>query len=158
MPTIPRPPQGEAVPDDACVIEGGALPLVPEGEYQLRFDYWETAIMFGRAPKLILKFTIITMGEYFDCVQLNRYHNVRRLIGKPQKYGRFQVGPRSDFVREYGNLFASTLKRLDRAPMSEFGKHIIVGRARTVKFGSNQKGLTALAQYSVISELMKTES
>lgn len=156
MPKISRP-SSEAVLDDACEIEGGALPLVTPGEYQLRFDYWETAIMFGRAPKLILTFTIISMGEYFDCVQLMRFHNVRRLIGKSQKYGRFQVGPRSDFVREYARLFPSPLKRLDRAPMSEFGKHIIVGRARTVRVGSNQEGLAEQVQYSVIGELLRTE-
>ena len=45
--------------------------------YDLRYDFHETAVMFGRAPKLVLRFTIIEMGtEYFDTVQLPKFYNV----------------------------------------------------------------------------------
>jgi hypothetical protein len=68
------------------------------------------------------------------------------------------VGPRSHFVREYQRLFTSPMKRLDRIPMSEFSKHVIVGRARTVKEDSDQKDLPERARYSVIDELIRIES
>jgi hypothetical protein len=59
--------------DVACSLEGEAPALVPSGEYELRFDYYDAATMFGRAPKLVLWFTIVSMGSHFDTVKLARY-------------------------------------------------------------------------------------
>ena len=52
-----------------AVLDGEPPPLVPPGEYLLRFDHFETAVMFGRAPKLVLAFTIISFGEFFEVVK-----------------------------------------------------------------------------------------
>ena len=139
-----------------AALDGNALSLVEPGEYSLRFDYFETAMMFGRAPKLALHFTIISMGAYFDVVQVSRFYNVTRLIGPPRKFGRFKVGRKSTFAREYGRLFHLP-RRLDRLPMSAFENHIIVGRIRTVTEGSDQKQIPEPLQYSVLDELLRIE-
>jgi len=44
--------------------------------------------MFGRAPKLVLWFTIITLGPYFDVAKVARFYNVRRLIGSSERVSR----------------------------------------------------------------------
>jgi hypothetical protein len=129
--------------DAACSLEGEPPALVPPGEYELRFDYFETKIMFKRAAKLVLWFTVISVGPHY---------NVTRIIGKPQRNGRFKVGFRSDFLREYARLFR-TPTRLDRISMSEFTRHIIVGRVRTVTEGHDQKAIPEGLRYSVLQEL-----
>jgi hypothetical protein len=149
MPTSNRP-------EHFAVLDGEPLALVKPGEYQLRFDYFETAIMFNHARKLVMAFTIITPGEYFDTVKLKRFYNCTRLLERPKKYGRFKVGRASAFVREYGRLFYSP-NRLDRMPMSAFERHIIVGRARTVTETHNQKNIPDTQQYSVLEELLRIE-
>lgn len=131
---------------------GEAPALVPPGIYELRFDYHQTAVMFGRAPKLVLWFTIITPGPYFDSVRIPRFYNITRIIGRPARNGRFKVGFKSSFTREYFRMF-SAAKRLDRIAMSPFSQHIILGRARTVTRGSDQKDIPDQLQYSVLDEL-----
>lgn len=138
-------------------LDGSRPALVEPGEYELRFEHHETLILFGRASKLVLWFTVITPGQYFDCVRLARFYNVKRIIGRPQRNGRFKVGFGSDFLREYARLFPSPT-RLDRIPMSEFSRHIVVGRARTVIKGSDQSAIPTLLQYSVLEELTGTRS
>lgn len=133
-------------------LDGERPALVPPGEYHLRFDHYETLVLFGRASKLVLWFTIITPGPYFDQARLARFYNVKRLIGRPQRNGRFKVGFNSDFLREYARLFP-TPQRLDRIPMSEFSRHIVIGRARTVTKGSDQTDIPEALRYSVLEEL-----
>jgi len=113
--------------------------------------------MFGRAQKLVLWFTIIEMGEYFDVAQLARYYNISRLIGRPQKYGRFKVGFNSGFLREYATLFGIPL-RLDRIPMSRFENCIIRGKVRTVTSGHDQRDIPLGLQYSVITNLVESRT
>lgn len=47
-------------------------------------DYYQTAIMFGKAPKLILHFKVTSFGEGFGS-WIPRYYNVQKLIGKGKK-------------------------------------------------------------------------
>ena len=61
---------------------GNWMPTIPDGNYQLRFDYYETAIHFGKACKVILHFTVLDFGKSFE-TKLCRYYTVERLIGKP---------------------------------------------------------------------------
>ena len=133
-------------------LEGDRPALVEPGQYELRFDHHETLVLFGRASKLVLWFTVISMGPYFDAVKLPRFYNVKRIIGRPQRGGRFKVGFGSDFLREYARLFPAP-QRLDRIPMSEFSRHVVIGRARTVTRGSDQSAIPDVLQYSVLDEL-----
>lgn len=137
------------------LLDGEAPPRIPDGLYQLRFLHWDTAIMFGKAAKIILTFKVIEPGQYFDVVTLPAYYNAKRLVGRPGRHGGFKVGWRSTFLRDYVRLFHRDAKRLDRMPMSEFEKHIIVGKVKTVTMSSNQEKLPESLQYSVVEELVK---
>ena len=139
-------------------IDGDLSPLIKPQKYDLSFEYYETAKLFGgKAFKLVLWFKVITLGEYFD-VRLPRYYNVKRIMGNPQKYGNFKIGAKCDFLREYANLFGLPVSgRLDRIPMSKFEGAIIEGKVRTVKHGINQHSIHEALQYSVIAELVKVK-
>ncbi len=135
------------------VLDGEKPPLIQPGVYDFRFDYYETKVLFGRAPKLILWLTVVSFGEYFDCVRLPRYYNVSKLMEKPRKWGRFKVGFKSDFLREYATLFPMPL-RMDRIPMSAFENVIVAGKVSTVSSGSKQELIPSALQYSKIGQLV----
>jgi hypothetical protein len=142
-------------PEVFAELDGERPALVPPGTYELKFLHHETCVMFGRAPKLACWFTVITMGEHFG-VKLARFYNVRRIIGRPARNGRFKAGWKCNFVREYGRLFRLP-SRLDRIAMSEFTRHVILGKVRTVTHGSDQAQIPDGLQYSVIEELTGTK-
>ena len=137
-------------------IEDDLLPLARPGYHDLVLEGFETALMFqGKAPKLIMYFKIVSMGKDFEKV-LPRYYNVSRVIGKPQKEGRFIVGKKGDFLREYLTLFRHPANRLDRLPMSLFSNVIILGEVKTVKFSRGQP-IPEQLQYSKIARLIKVK-
>jgi hypothetical protein len=139
------------------VLDGDRPPLILPGVYDFRFDYYETKVLFGRTPKLVLWFTIVSFGDYFDRVRLPRYYNLAKLIEKPRKWGRFKPGFKSDFLREYATLFSMPL-RLDRIPMSAFEKVVVVGKVRTVSTGAKQEKIPTALQYSVIGQLVEIKN
>ena len=129
-------------------------PLVRPGLYQMAFVDFKTAMMFmGKAPKVIMTFRIVTMGEFFG-IELNRYYNVKRIYGKPQRHGRFKPSSQGDFLREYMTLFNGKVSRLDRIPMSFFENVLIEGKVETVT-RSRGKDIPKQLQYSVINELRR---
>ena len=130
-------------------------PLVEPGTYSLVFVRHHTAVLFGNAPKIALRFRIVDQGTHYG-TELERWYNVKRLIGKAGNGGRFQVTARSDFVLEYLTLFTEQVKRLDRISMRPFKHCMIKGRIDTVKQNSKQRKLPDLLQYSVIRELLET--
>jgi hypothetical protein len=125
--------------------------LVPPGLYDVAFERYYTWMMFGRAPKLTICFRIVTMGPHFE-QKLQRHYNISKLIGRPGTNGRFKVGFCSDFLREFATLFGAPT-RLDRIPMSNFEKHILIAKVRTVSKGSGQRDIPQGLQYSTIAEL-----
>jgi hypothetical protein len=128
-------------------------PLVPERAYDLRFDYFETARMFGVASKLIMHFRIAEPGRDFD-KPLLRFYNLTRIIGRPARSGRFKAGFHSDMLREFVTLFGLPAGlRLDRIPMSRFDGSFVRGTVRTVRQSNKQKLIPSALQYSVITEL-----
>lgn len=137
-------------------IDGDAIALIPPGEYDLKFQSWKTAVMFGRAPKLILYFSVCTFGDHFEVV-LPRYYNVTRLVGKPQQYGGFKVGRSSDMIREYASMFRLP-PRLDRIPMSAFQNPMFRGKVVTVTQGRDQSKIPEQLQYSKIERLWVARS
>ncbi len=139
-----------------AALDGDRPALVKPGLYDVSFVSYSTWMMFGRAPKLTLTFKILTMGEYFETTLL-RHYNVKRLIDRPGKFGRFKVSFHCDFLREFATLFAMPV-RLDRIPMSSFENKIFVAKVRTVTKGSQQKDLPDGLQYSVIDEIRSIKS
>ena len=137
------------------VVEG-LRPHIPPGEYQLAFMRHHTT-MFCGAPKVVLRFRVTTMGPYFG-IELERFYNARRLLGKVGKNGRFKVGSSSDLVLEFCRVAQDRITRLDRLPLSVMKNYIIKGVVHSVAKNRNQKELPEIMQYSVIRELTGTES
>ena len=127
-------------------------PIVMPGEYDLKFTSYRTGTLFGRQPKLILGFSILNMGDYFQ-TEINRYYNIKKFLGKPGKNGNFVPSFYGDFVREYSKLFDMPI-RLDRIPMSHFEKHIFTGKVKTVCRNSSKVKIPKGCQYSVVEKLI----
>lgn len=139
-------------------IWGEELPQIPEKVYDLGYVGFSTWMMMGKSPKLVIRFKIVELGEHFGLI-LSKYYGVKRLIGKPKKSGKYQVGRNSNFVRDYLTLFPDQpAKRLDQIPMSRFHNVIIRGSVRTVTKGYNQRLIPKPLQYSVIGELLKIKN
>ena len=135
------------------LIDQNLPPLIASGKYAVMLDHYQTAIMFGKAPKLILHFKVTSYGEGFGS-SIPRYYNVQKLIGKAQKHGRFKVSKSGDFLREYLSLFPEPANRLDRLSMSRFKNVTIEAEIVTVK-ESRGRSLPEPLRYSKIEKLLR---
>jgi len=135
-------------------VADDSTPLVRPGFHQVELHHFETSMMFrGKAPKLVLWFTITSIGaDHGKCIP--RYYNVTRVIGKSQKGGRFKVGKKSDFLREYFTLFHLDGGRLDRLPMTRFEGVTIQAEIQTVT-NARGRAIPKPLQYSKVSRLIK---
>ena len=136
-------------------LDGERPALLTPGMYTVIFDYHETKQMFGSALKVVLWFKVSEPGENFG-KRLGRYYNVTRVLSRGRN-GRFKVGWRSDFLREYTRLFGLP-HRLDRIPMSNFSRDALVAVVRTVGQTSTQIAIPEPLQYSVIAELRNSKT
>jgi hypothetical protein len=132
-------------------IEGGAPPLVPEGNYSLRFDTWSTCLMWGRQPKVVLSFTVTDYGPHFG-TRLQRWYNVTRVIGKPGPKGRFKAGFSSDLLRELAAC-CRPASRPDRVALTAYADRLVIGQVETVKRDSRQRAIPEVLWRSVIRSL-----
>ena len=150
----------KAVANECLVeIDGEQPPLIEPGRYKLAYIRHETVMLYGKAAKLVVWFRVVTFGPYFETV-LPRWYNVKCLVGKQGKNGRFKVGHKSDFLREYLNCFEDQFAkngRLDRVPVGNFEGVILRGEVRTVTKNSSGHNIPNLLKYSVISRLIGTE-
>lgn len=133
-------------------------PRMPEGEYELLFLGYETALPFGKDhPRLFMDFKVTTLGEFFG-VKLRKFYNVAKLTTKPGKNGKCKHKPRGDFMIDYCNLFSDQrISRLDRVPMERFNGVSVIGKIRNVTKNSQQRKLPEQLQYSVIEKLLRVE-
>jgi len=106
-------------------IEGEFPPWVPEGVYEFYLSHWETKLLFGKEPKAYLWFYVAS-GEYQGLL-LPRYYNATKLISKPGEGGRFSVGPRSHFRKEYLACFG-----LGEIDLSRYTDCLVLGEVQTV--------------------------
>lgn len=60
----------------AAIVSLDLSPLVKPGVYSMVFVSHRTALCFGTAPKIALKFRIADQGEFFG-VELERWYNAR---------------------------------------------------------------------------------
>jgi hypothetical protein len=131
-------------------------PLIPEGEYRLKFDGWVTCTMWGKQTKLVAWFSIADFGEHFR-TRISRYYNIRKIVGKPGRNGAFKVSWSCDLTREYGRLLPVPT-RLDRIYLHRLSNLLIVGEVETVRTTSAQEQLSEGLQYSVIRRLVRVEA
>jgi len=137
-----------------CMELGDALPLVPEGEYTLKYVRYRTAIYskFGKVGKVILTFSVIDFGEHFG-TELARWYNAE-LKGKPRPNGKFRIGRCSDAFRELAQVIPQRISRTDRIPLSALENLQIRARVETVRRDYKQRTLAKPAQYSKVAELL----
>lgn len=127
-------------------------PLIPPGEYEAAFLGFETRMMFRKATKIILWFQIVEPGRAFGA-KLARYYNAKRLRNKQGKHGAFEVGFKSEFLREYALVFNAVPPRLDRIPMTCWENKMVRVKVITVYKDGKQRSIPEPLQYSVISEI-----
>jgi len=121
--------------------------LVPPGEYQVRLRNWWTGMLFGgKAAKLVLNLEIVEFGEHLG-KRLQRWYNVRRLVGKPGPNGGFKAGWSSDLVREYATLISlAPNQRNDRIALSRYKPLVLVADVVTVEEDAKQNKLPPALQ------------
>ena len=145
-----------STPDLRLVSENG-LPFdanrpikLETGQYEfVLVSYWK-GYLYGKVPKLILLFRIITEGPYFG-YHLYRCYNLK---GFTKRGEIIPKGWHSDFVREYSRLFGAP-KKLRDIGVRQFKGKVIRGTVRTVVKDAKQRPLPVNLQYSVIHELLE---
>lgn len=113
-----------------------------------------TAQPFGKM-KIALKFRIQDQGDFYG-VELERWYNAARLIGRVGKGGHFKPPARGGFMIEYLRLFPDIdVRRLDRIPFKPFRHCLVKAQVETVTANSTQEQLPGQLQYSVIRKLLE---
>jgi len=135
-------------------LDSSLPPKIPPGKYEVMMKNYYTALMFGgKAPKLILDFVVVGHCKEYGKV-IPKYYNVLNLIGRPQKRGRFKVGKKSDFARDFFDFIHCGTKRMDRLCVSHFEGVTFLAEVVTVAYARNRK-ITEPLQYSKIGRLLK---
>ena len=135
--------------DDISVVDP-YLTRIPAGEYEVAYVRHETR--FVHSKKLVVTFMIVD-GKYGG-LTLPRYYNVQDFIGDIGEGGKFRVGRKSHFYREYLSLFDPASIRPDRMAMARFKGLYLWAQVRVVtEVGGIE--LPLAAQYSVIDRLIE---
>lgn len=129
----------------------GICITVPDGEYEVRYDFYETAILFG-TPKVIVHCAIVSPEEYGG-VPIDRYYTVDKLKGPAARYGRYVGGRHRSLVREFRLLFDDPVRR-DRISFARLKDRRLIVRVRTVVRDYDHRELPIHDQYSVIEKLL----
>ena len=106
--------------------------------------------MYGKVPKLILVFRIVTEGKYFG-QHIYRCYNIK---GFTKRKEIIPKGWHSDFVREYSRLFGKPRKLRDTG-VRPYKTKIFSCTVRTVEKDSKQKPFPDDMKYSVIDEITR---
>jgi len=151
----PCPPDDCTDIEPEFTIDAEELPLIPEGEYILGYEYYETGYYF-KGPKIKLVFTVLDGSEH-QGTKLYKYYNVRGLIGKAKKYGRFKPpGWNSELIRDWIKLFGKPVKK-SRLSLRVFRNVLIKAMVSTVRKDSKKRPLPYESYYSKINELISVE-
>lgn len=137
--------------DSDGLLIGDKPVCLPPGNYRLRFEDWETVNYFNRQPKVVCRFTVCTEGEWFGA-KLDRWYNVKALVGRARVRGRFKVAWGQDLAREYLPL-VGTVPRKDGIALSRLKPLLLEGVIETVTFDRRQRALHPLLHYSVIRQI-----
>ncbi len=133
------------------VIEGGCI-AVPDGEYWLRYSFYETGKFFD-APKVAVHFAIDAPDKHAG-VAVCRYYNVKKLTGPWGKYGGYIAPPRGALVREYKRLVGEP-NRTDRISFLALKGKCILARLEKVTRAYDWTVLAPDDQYSKVAELIR---
>ena len=148
-----------------CEIIGRDYALIPEGEYEVVLDSWETSSRFSRKDKddpsvikggkLYLWFRVDPYSQALDSEgMLFMALNVSSLVLPTGENGKFKVGARSKYYKTSSVYLGRRRQNMLEAPKSLKGK-VLVARVRTVKSDDKQRKHSEEEWYSVIDELIE---
>ena len=133
------------------VVDGGCI-AVPDGEYELRYFFYETAL-FWTSPKVVVHFAIAASDEYAG-LPVCRFYNVKKLTGPCREYGGYIAPPRGDLAREYKRLIKEP-DRMDRISFRALRGKRILACLKKVTRAYDWKVLAPDDQYSRVAELIR---
>ena len=131
-------------------IEGGCI-AVPNGKYELRYMYYETAMYFGSARVIV--HCAIDASDQYAGVEVCRFYNVKEVSQPTGKYGDYVALPCGDLVREYKKLISDP-KRMNRISFSVLKGKRLLGRLSRVTRSHSHDNLAFEHQYSKIKEFI----
>jgi hypothetical protein len=148
-----------------CEIIGRDYALIPEGEYEVVLDSWETSSRFSRKDKddpsvikggkLYLWFRVDPYKQVLDSeAMLFMAMNVSSLVLPTGENGKFKVGARSKYYKTLKRLFGDKVAEYNKSPNALKGK-ILIAAVRTVKSDDKQRKHAEEEWYSVIDELIE---
>lgn len=147
----------EAPPPTEEPVEGGgeisgALVLVPDGEYELRYMYYKTAYFMDQAKVIV--YCVIIEPEYYAGLPIERFYNVDTLTGPAKKYGNFKTSPYRDIYREIDGLLGPP-GRTDRLNPGWFRDKRLIGELKLVTSTYDKRPLLPEHQYSRIKRFIR---
>jgi len=148
-----------------CEIVGRDYGLIPEGEYEVVLESWETSSRFSRKDKddpslikggkLYLWFRVDPYGHVLENEKmLFMALNVSSLIIPSGQNGKFRVGARSKYYKTLKRLFGDKAAEIAKTPKSLKDK-LLIAKVRTVMSDDKQKKHAEKERYSVIDELIE---
>ena len=148
-----------------CEIIGRDYALIPEGQYEVVLDSWETSSRFSRKDKddpalikggkLYLWFRVDPYSQTLDSeVMLFMAMNVNSLVRPTGENGKFKVGARSKYYKTLKRLFGDKVAKYAKSPNALKDK-VLIAAVRTVKSDDKQKKHAEEEWYSVIDELIE---
>ena len=148
---LPEPLVNEEPEEGGGAIDG-VCETVPDGKYELRYMYYETANYFGYA-KVIVHFAIDASDQYAG-VEVCRFYNAKKLTGPCKKYGNYVASRCGDLAREYKQLVAEP-ERMGRISFQILKDKRVLGRLERVTSGYHRKPLALDDHYSRVAELLR---
>ena len=143
-------PRSEEPDEGGGGIDGGCI-AVPNGKYELRYMYYETAMYFG-SPRVVVHCAIDATDQYAG-IEVCRFYNVKEVTQPTGKYGDYVALPCGDLVREYKKL-VSDPKRMNRISFSVLKGKRLLGRLARVTRSHSRDSLIPEHQYSKIKEFI----
>lgn len=129
-------------------------PLIPDGVYEAKFLWHETANVFG-TPKVFLHFEIVQAGPYFG-LRLFRAFRVRKLVGRPGKGSKFAAHAGGDLFAVMTTLLDLKLRQ-DRISFAALTQMLFRVSTRTVTHNQRQRAIPEAARYSVVDRIERGE-
>ena len=142
--------------DCECVVDTDEFEVWYTGIPAVVEDVVESALeRFGRAPtRENWKFCAIVEHEEYAGLPVDRYYNVKRLIGQPGRYGNYVAPVRGDLFREFKRVVKKP-KRLDRISFESLRGKRLIGEIKTVTHDHQHNPLSDEDQYSRIKRLVQ---
>ena len=144
-----------ALQDDSGVDVEGFKALLPEGSYEAVYLGHQTAVLFGNAPKVFLRFRITQHGQY-NGVEVFRAFRVRRLKGRPAPGGAFTLHAGGELYSTLVRLL-EVRNRADRVTLRPLRHMLFRIRLRTVTTDYRQRSLPEQNRYSTVDEIERGE-